>query len=318
MRAAPVRALPASDSCRGGCRYEPKFDGWRALAFVERAGVFLQSRSGRPLHPYFPDVAAQLAACLPAGTVVDGELVVWDEAAGRTSFAALQRRVAAGGRLAAEAAGRPAHLVCFDLLQEPVAVLLDQRLDRRRARLAALLSGAPAALALCPQTGDIEVARRWLDELRPTGVEGLVVKGPTTRYRPGRPGWAKYKTRATTEAIVGGVTGTPAEPEALLLGRVDDQGRLRYVGRTHRIPPAARAELAGLLRPAGPDHPWPRPLPAAWSGQFDARPIEYAPVEPALVVEIETDAAFEHGRWRHAVTLLRPRLDLAVPDAPAA
>jgi ATP-dependent DNA ligase len=168
--------LPEPGACRGGCRYEPKFDGWRAIAFIGRGEVVLQSRTSKPLHRYFPDVAVQLAA-LPPGTVLDGELVVWDAGTGRTSFTALQRRIVAGRGLIELVAAWPAHLVCFDLLEAGGAVLLNEPLSRRRNRLERVLAGAPAAIQLCPQTADVDEAEGWIEELPPTGVEGVCSQG---------------------------------------------------------------------------------------------------------------------------------------------
>jgi ATP-dependent DNA ligase len=101
-------------------------------------------------------------------------LVVWDVAADRTSFTALQRRIVAGRGLYALIAAWPAHMVCFDLLQDRGAVLLDDPLDQRRGQLESLLTHAPAAIQLCPQTADLDQARRWTDELPATGIEGVL------------------------------------------------------------------------------------------------------------------------------------------------
>jgi ATP-dependent DNA ligase len=113
-------------------------------------------------------------AQLPPGTVIDGELVVWHAAAGRTSFIALQRRIAAGRGVADLVDAWPAHMVCFDLLQERGTILLDAPLARRRTMLEAALTDATSALQLCPQTTDRNVVRDWIAELPVTGVEGIL------------------------------------------------------------------------------------------------------------------------------------------------
>src|SRR5215211_7466866 len=151
MLARPVNALPAADACAGGCAYEPKFDGWRCLVFRNRGNVYLQSRSGRPLASYFPEIARRCRQALPDGVVVDGELVAWEPVPGRTSFALLQRRVSAGRRVLQLARQHPAHLVVFDLLQADGQPLLGAPLVDRRGRLATLLSQAPDQVTLCPQ-----------------------------------------------------------------------------------------------------------------------------------------------------------------------
>ncbi|WNM40149.1 ATP-dependent DNA ligase [Micromonospora halotolerans] len=312
MLAAPVAELPTGRQLA----YEPKWDGWRALAFRDDSGVRLQSRAGRDLTGYFPDVARTLG-WLPAGTVLDGELIVWAE--GRTDFALLQRRVTAGRGLAALVDRHPAHFVAFDLLSGPDGEpLLDVPLAERRRRLAALLGDAPAGLVLCPQTGDPAEAREWLRTWTDAGVEGIVVKRCDGRYEPGRRGWQKVRAHHTVETLVGGVTGPVSDPDTLLIGRCDERGRLRYLGRTHPLRRQQRRELAGLLQPtAAPGHPWPQPLPGGWTGQLNpAPPLPYTPVRQDLVVEVEADTAYEHGRWRHRVRHLRPRLDLAADDLP--
>ncbi|MEU7873130.1 ATP-dependent DNA ligase [Dactylosporangium sp. NPDC049140] len=316
MRAVPAADLPA------GAVYEPKFDGWRCVAFVQPDRVFLQSRHLRNLTPYFPDVTRLLRA-LPAGTVLDGELIIWDPDRHRTNFVALQRRVTAGRQLLVEARDRPAHYVVFDLLAEPGGPLLDLPLCVRRTKLEALLAAAPPPPLLCPQTADVDEARRWAVDWEAAGVEGVIAKNPGGRYELGRPGWVKVKTRSTAEAIVGGVTGSLSTPGVLLLGRYDAAGRLRYVGQTMPVGEVGR-ELGQALvryvaqrRNADERSPWPQPLPASWSGQLgERRPLPYIPVQPTVVVEVEVDAAFDEGagRWRHRARFVRVRADLSVYD----
>ena len=295
--------------CRGGCAYEVKWDGWRAAAFVGDDGVFLQSRSQRPLAAYFPDVVGHLAP-LPGGTVLDGELIFFDPVAGRTSFSALQRRVVAGHGLAREARARPVTFVAFDLLQDVEGDLRELPLRQRRARLEALLAGAPTALQICPQTTDYDEALLWLQAYAPLGGEGIVIKDLAGRYR--RTGWWKYKLRVTAEAIVGGITDVPS----LLLGRFDDSGRLRYVGRTGPLTVPQRQEVIELATPVEPggEHPWPQPLPASWLRFDRGDPVAYQPVRPLLVAEILVDQAYESGQWRHQVRHLRIRPDLRPSD----
>ncbi|MGI5149317.1 hypothetical protein ACQEVC_23660 [Plantactinospora sp. CA-294935] len=191
MRARPTPHLP--DLNRTGIAVEPKWDGWRAVAFVEAEGVFLQSRAGRPLHRYFPDVCRHLALTLPPGTVVDGELVAWETSRARTSFGLLQRRVTAGRRLLDEIRQHPAHLVVFDLLQDAGMEVLRLPLVQRRVRLARLLTNAPPELPLCPLTIDRDHALAWYDHGEDVGIEGLVVKALAGAYRLGRADWLKVR-----------------------------------------------------------------------------------------------------------------------------
>ena len=320
MLAAPVDAVPEGPDLA----HEPKFDGWRCIAFRETDGVYLQSRAGRNLTTYFPDITRAIRAAIPPGVVCDGELIVWDR--GRTNFALLQRRVTAGRDLLRLSREWPAHYVLFDLLADTGGqVLLDQPLARRRARLEQLLAGAPAQLTLTPQTADMRQVADWLLHWTvAAGIEGVVSKRLDGRYEPGRRGWWKFRTRLVTEAIVGGVTGSISHPDTALLGRFDRRQRLRYTGRTHPLTHGQRQELAALLSPPRPAprrgavvHPWPEPLPASWSGQFDRPdPLRYVQVDPTVVVEIDADVAFEHQRWRHRVRLARAKPEMSVYDVP--
>jgi ATP-dependent DNA ligase len=317
MGAVIIDTLPEHDSCPGGCVYEPKWDGWRALLFCTREGVHLQSRTGRSLGQYFGDVVRLARGSIQPGAVLDGELIVWDATRGRTSFVALQRRIAGG----APVSDLPAHFVAFDLLQAPPGTeLLGMPLSERRRQLEQVLSGAPTQLQVCPQTDDPDEATEWFTAWTSAGVEGLVIKGRTTPYEPGRKGWRKLRHRGTTEAVIAGDTG---DLETLLLGRYDADGQLVYVGRTHALSAAQRRELRRLLSavlgPVPGGHPWPQPLPANWSGpRFGTEPadVRYRQLAPRLVAEVEADTAHDFGRRRPR--FVRVRTDLTVADVPLA
>jgi ATP-dependent DNA ligase len=322
MLARAVDALPAVGACPGSCRWEPKFDGWRCLAFHQPGGVYLQSRAGRRLSEYFPEVCAAVETAAPGGVVLDGELVVWEQQA--LNFARLGQRITAGAGLGQLARDHPAHYVAFDLLQDPTGrQLLDLPLERRRAMLADLLASAPQLVTLCPQTTDLEQARWWLTAWTVAGIEGVVAKGATSRYRPGRRGWLKYRPKSTTLAIIGGVTGTLNRPETVLVARCGPTGVLRLMGLSHPLRPAQQRELQPLLHPPAPPgvgglaHRWPQPLPAGWVGHFQGSdPLPYRPVLPVVVAQIAVDTAFEHRRWRHRVHYQNVRSDLSVDDVP--
>jgi ATP-dependent DNA ligase len=312
MTATPARALPDPERA-ARFAFEPKFDGWRCLAFRTADGVILQSRQQRPLTRYFPEVAAALAEHLPWGTVVDGELVVYRD--GRLDFAALQRRIhPAAMRAARGSALLPATLVVFDLLAISGQDLRGRPYWGRREHLEHLMRDPPAQLAVMPSTRDLAGACAWMIEYTAAGVEGVVVKDVRRAYRPGRTSWQKVRTYTTTEAVVGGVLGPRNAPEALLLGRPAPDGRLRVTGRSRPLLPPTRHELGRLLGPPQRPHPWPSKLPSSRFGQLPPQPIEYTPVEPALVVEVEADTCWEQSRWRHPVTFCRIRLDLHPGD----
>ncbi|MGX1612575.1 ATP-dependent DNA ligase [Micromonospora chalcea] len=184
MLAAPVDVVPEG----ADLVHEPKWDGWRCIAFREGGGVYLQSRAGRNLTTYFPDITRAIRAAVPPGVVLDGELIVWES--GRTNFAQLQRRVTAGRDLLRLAREYPAHYVLFDLLADSDGdVIVDLPLAQRRGRLERLLVDAPAQLTVTPQTADMREVSDWLVQwTAAVGNEGC---GEQAAGRPVRAGPAR-------------------------------------------------------------------------------------------------------------------------------
>lgn len=312
MVATSARALPDPERA-ARFAFEPKFDGFRCLAFRTADGVILQSRQQRPLTRYFPEVAAGLAQQVPYGTVVDGELVIYCD--GRLDFTALQRRIHPSSMHAARrSAVLPATLVVFDVLAVAGQDLRGRPYGARREHLEHLLRDAVAPLATMPATRDLAGAHAWMTEHVDAGIEGVVVKDVRRGYRPGRTAWEKVRTHTTAEAVVGGVLGPLDAPEVLLLGRRGLDGRLRVAGRTGPLPPAARAELGARLTPPRRGHPWPERLPSSRFGQLPPEPVPYTRAEPRVVVEVDADVCWEEGRWRHATKFRRVRLDLRPDD----
>jgi ATP-dependent DNA ligase len=311
--AKPVREIPAAHALSGGCLYEPKWDGYRLVIVRQGSSTRLWSKQGRDLTDRFPDRAAAALAQVPAGTVVDGEVVVWHD--DRLDFGLLQRRiVTAAGRIAALAAAHPASYVAFDLLAAGGTDLRGQRLSRRRAELERLAARWAPPLQLTPVTADVDEARRWFDDFRPAGVEGLVVKGAGTRYAPGRREWRKVKSWETTEVVAGGVIGPIRAPSQLVAGRYRD-GELVVVGRTSPLSPAQSAELAAVLSPAGDGHPWPERIGTGVFGGGRLS-VPLTRVAPTAVVEISADAALQAGVFRHPLRFVRVRPDLRPEDLP--
>ncbi|TDC10818.1 ATP-dependent DNA ligase [Streptomyces sp. 8K308] len=293
--------------------FEPKWDGYRVVAYSTVDGrARLLSRRDTDLTAAFPEIADAVAA-VGENLVVDGEVVIHRE--GRLDFGALQRRLvraaAAARRLAV---AEPAHLVVFDILQRGHRRLLGEPYIVRRAALEELFIdhelGPP--WTLCPSTTDPAKAEEWMTEWSVVGIEGVVAKGRQQRYEPGRRGWLKVKTKATTDAIVGAVTGPVARPDTLLLGRHDQDDVLRLVARSTPLSPELRDSLGRLLTPAGPAHPW---TGARFTVRWGSRePLTFTTVQPTLVVEFAGDTAIDHGRWRHPVRALRHRPDIAPED----
>lgn len=297
-----------------GWAYEPKLDGWRvALTVSATRSVTLQSRVGKPLARYFPEIVEAAASSLPLGTVLDGELVI-PEGSG-VDFAALQARIHPSPTAVEELArARPAAFIAFDVLALDGHDLRGETYDFRRARLVHLLAAKPDYIGLMPMTTNPDLARAWLVD-QPKGIEGCVAKRRSGIYRPKVRGWRKIKTTVTTEAVVGGVIGPLERPQALILGLTDERGRLRVAGRTGSLPKPARVELGRLLVPVSGEHPWPETLPASRFGQLPGAPrVAYTQVEPTLVVEIEHDLAYEQDRYRHATRFVRCRPDLSARD----
>ncbi|MBN1094401.1 ATP-dependent DNA ligase [Blastococcus sp. TML/M2B] len=311
--AKPVRAIPPVNALPGGCRYEPKWDGYRLVVVRTGSGTRLWSKQGRDLTDRFPDVAAAALAQVPAGTVLDGEVVIWH--ADRLDFGLLQQRmVTSAGRLAAQVAAHPASYVAFDVLALGGTDLREQTLGRRRAELETLSARWAPPMQLSPSTADPVLAREWFDDFRAAGVEGLVAKGAGTRYAPGRREWLKVKSWESTEVVAGGVIGPLDRPSQLVAGRYRD-GELVVVGRTVPLDPRQSAELAAVLRPADDDHPWPDRV---GTGRFGGGrlSVPLTRVRPDVVVEVSADAALQAGVFRHPLRYLRVRADLRVEDLP--
>ena len=313
MLARSTESLPATRALAGGCLYEPKWDGYRGLVGVDAAGTArIRSRRGTDLTASFPDITSAAVRQLPAGTLLDGELVVWS--GDRLDVGELQRRMIAPGGAAARARLRPASYVAFDLLALAGRDLTGEPLRTRRHALERLLPDLAPPLQVTPATRDRGIAEEWLRLYADAqvGIEGLVVKGLADTYRPGRRGWLKLKSRETAEAVVGAVTGSIEAPERLILGLPDAAGRLLVAGATGPLRPLQRATIAPFLAAADEaGHPWPPVLPAGRIGVWGGAPIAVALVVPSLVVEISADAATtSSGHWRHLVRLVRARPEL--------
>lgn len=281
-------------------------DGFRAALFCQADGkVVIQSRHQRSLTRAFTDVVDTVATCLSPGTVLDGELVVM--AGGRVDFAALQRR------LASRRIEAPATLVAFDVLARDGEDVRGLPCHTRRELLEQLIPDGQTGLAVVPMTTDPLAAAVWMSHGE-RGIEGVVSKNVNHSYNPHRHRWHKIRARVTSEAIVGGVIGSLEAPRAVIVGRHDARDRLRIVGRSVSLPKQVSGQLGGLLRPARGSHPWPTEIPSGRLGLPGGAPVTYTPVQPELVVEIDTDQSVEAGRYRHAVRVVRLRLDLTAAD----
>jgi ATP-dependent DNA ligase len=288
--AKTARTLPTGD----GWVYEPKWDGFRALAFVDGDAVELQSRNGRPLTRYFPELA------FPSGRyVLDGEIVLFD-AEGRQDFDALGQRIhPAKSRIDMLAERTPTRFVAFDLLAEDDEVLLELPQAERRDRLTRIVA---APVDLTPATEDPAEAEPWLH-----GAEGVMAKRQDAPYRPGeRVGMVKIKRVRTIDAVV--VGWRPGKEEgtvgSLILALYDQAGELRVVGHTSGFKAKEKRELPATLAPYETGK---RGMgdPSRWSSE---RELEWVELRPELVVEVTFDHV-SNDRIRHGTKLSRWRDD---------
>ncbi len=296
-----------------GWAYEPKWDGFRAVAFGEEPR--LDSRNGKPLLRYFPELEPALRQ-LPAGTVVDGEVVV--VLGDVTSFDSLQLRIhPAASRVEMLSAELPAELVAFDLLAHEGEDLRPVPFQERRERLHQVAAGLEHPWHLTPSTDDVEVAARWFDEFEAAGCDGIVAKRLEQRYVEGKREMVKVKHRRSVDVVVGGyrVHKDGDKIGSLLLGLYNDEGQLHFIGHCSGFSDHDRVELLARftqLRTGdsfGEDARQPGG-PSRWSGGKD---MEWVPVQPGVVVQVSYDQLTD-GRFRHATRLERWRPDKDAED----
>jgi ATP-dependent DNA ligase len=309
MEARLVDDLPAEP----GWQFEPKWDGFRCLAFRAGNEVELRAKSGKPLARYFPEMAEVLRRLEPSRFVLDGELAI---PVGETlSFDALQMRLhpteSPIKKLAAET---PSVLILFDLLATPggESLLQTPLLQRREALDAFFRSIGPNdAVRLSPFTRDTAEARRWL-ETSGGALDGVIAKRLDGVYQPGERAMLKVKKRRTADCVVGGFRYERNSPlvGSLLLGLHNREGKLDHVGFTatwHDLDrEALTRQLEGLIMPPGFTGNAPGG-PSRWSTE---RSGEWQPLRPELVVEVRFDHV-SGGRFRHGTRLLRWRPDKA-------
>jgi ATP-dependent DNA ligase len=294
----PQLARPAKDLPRGEkwC-YEPKYDGFRAIAFVDGDEVLMQSRAGRPLGRYFPELSFA-----PGRYVLDGEIVI-DAPDGGQDFDALQQRIhPARSRIERLARETPAHYVAFDLLANEDDSLLEVPFARRRQALEDLLQDG--GVMVTPATRAASEAEPWL-----RSGEGVVAKDLHATYQPGqRTGMVKVKRVRTIDAVVAGYRPgkEPGTVGSLILGLYDPGGELHVVGHSSGLRAGEKRALVDKLnsyetgkRGHGD--------PSRWKSEKE---LEWIELRPELVVEVTFDHA-SGGRIRHGTRILRWREDKA-------
>jgi ATP-dependent DNA ligase len=307
MEALLVSSIPAGENWE----YEPKWDGFRCLAFRDGETVELQSKSGQPLERYFPEIVATLLKLKATKFVLDGELVI-PVKDGLSFDDLLQRIHPAASRVAKLAQQTPAQFVVFDLLVDDAGkAIYELPLSKRRGKLESFAKKYLAKnpnIELSPKTDDIALAREWLST---TGIklDGVIAKRLDLPYRSGeRDGMQKVKRMRTADCVVGGFryASKGNVVGSLLLGLYDDEGLLHHCGYTSSFNAAEKKELTKKLEPliAPPGFTGNKPGgPSRWSTKKTA---EWEPLKTKLVVEVQYDH-FTGGRFRHGTKFLRWR-----------
>ena len=309
MEAKSVEELPRGE----GWQFEPKWDGFRCLALRRGGQVLLQSKAGQPLARYFPELIEALRGFKPQQFVLDGEIVIFSGE--HLAFDDLLQRIhPAESRIRKLAAQTPATLMCFDLLvDEKGKSLVDLPLTERRKRLEELFSGMGKSdrVRLSPFTLDRPQAERWMRELGPTGLDGVVAKLVGEPYHSGdRAAMVKVKRIRTADCVVGGFRYSEKGGQigSLLLGLYNQQGLLDHVGFSSSFNAEQRQELKGIVEPLLGPPGFTGKAPGGLSRWSTRRSMEWQPLQPKLVCEVRYDH-FSGGRFRHGTKFLRWRPD---------
>ncbi|MGX5843542.1 ATP-dependent DNA ligase [Mesorhizobium sp. ArgA1] len=307
MEAKSADALPDD---AGHWQYEPKWDGFRCLAFKAGDAVDLRAKSGKPLGRYFPEVVQMLRDLEARAFVVDGEIVI--EVDGALSFDALQMRLhPAESRIRKLSAATPARLILFDILAGADGPLISQPLSARRGELELFVAKAGNKdIVLSRATRRLASAAKWLGQSGHGPTDGVVAKRIDDQYRPGERAMIKVKRLRTADCVVGGFRylANSRDVGSLLLGLYNEDGKLDHVGFTSTIAAQDRTELTRRLEGlrALPGFTGKAPGgPSRWSTE---RSGQWEPVRPELVAEVR----FDHvtgDRFRHGTKFLRWRPD---------
>jgi len=317
MLAKAVSEVPAHDDTEGSPTwgYEPKWDGFRAIVHVDGSSVEIESRGSKPLTRYFPELVEAFARLLPAGCVLDGEIVLrrGDPGDERLDWEALSARIhPAESRVKKLAEETPALFVAFDLLGLDGESLLDTSFHDRRAALESLVTPLGDPVHLTRLTTDTDLARTWLTEFEGAGLDGVVAKPLAAPYAPGKRVMLKVKHHRTADVVVLGyrVHKSGAGVGSLLLGLYDDEGELRNVGGASAFSDARRLELVDELAPfVQHDDAGDVVTGETERSRFSSgKDVSFVRLDPTRVVEVRYDQ-MEGARFRHTVQFDRWRPD---------
>ena len=308
MEALLVDELPTGDEWQ----YEPKWDGFRCLAFRDGERVDLMSKAGKPLARYFPDVVETMRSLGARRFVVDGEIVVPD---GDTlSFDELLLRIhPAASRVKKLSEEHPAAFVAFDLLVDGRGKsLVEKPFAERRAALErwyATAVPAGARVWLSPAAPSMTSVKQWFRSIG-GGLDGVVAKRLDLPYESGERAMRKMKQMRTADCLVGGFryASNARIVGSLLLGLYDDEGLLNHVGFCSTMKAAEREKLTPKLEKLIKKPGFTGQAPGGPSRWSTERSAKWEPLAPKLVVEVQYDH-FSGGRFRHGTSFLRWRPD---------
>jgi len=309
MEARSVDELPTDPNWQ----YEPKWDGFRCIAFRDKEKIELQSKSGQPLARYFPDLVEALRELKASRFVRDGEIVI--PRAGRLSFDDLLQRIhPAASRVKKLAAEQPAMFIVFDLLaNERGQSLLSRSLSERRPLLekfAAKCGAGHAAVRLSPASTKPSLAKQWFRRVG-GNLDGIIAKRLDLPYQTGnRDGMLKIKHVRSADCVVGGFRYAEGKRTvgSLLLGLYDDAGLLHHVGFTSSFTEQERQRITKLVTPLIEPPGFTGRSPGGKSRWSTRRSEEWKPLRAQLVVEVQYDH-FTGGRFRHGTSIFRWRPD---------
>jgi ATP-dependent DNA ligase len=316
----PMEAMPESELPVGPeWHYEPKWDGFRCLAFRDGTRIDLESKSQKPLTRYFPELVGALLQLRAPRFVLDGEIVI--PADGGLSFDHLLMRIhPAESRILKLSKETPCVYIVFDLLvDERGRSLVELPLEERRKRLERFAKenfarNGDRNIRLSPVTGQVAVARKWFH--MGVGLDGIVAKRDDLPYQTGeRTGMQKIKKRRTADCVVGGFRYLEKKRQvgSLLLGLYNKRGLLDHVGFSSSIHGAERAALTKKLERIIEAPGFTGKAPGGLSRWSTKRSMEWQPLAPKLVVEVEFDH-FTGGRFRHGTKFVRWRPEKAPRD----
>jgi len=313
--------------------FEPKWDGFRALVFRDGDEILIQSRDGKSLNRYFPELLDPLRSQLPARCVLDGEIVVAKDDA--LDFDALQLRIhPAASRVKLLSREIPASIVFFDLLSEGDRDLRRMAFEDRRSILESLLSSVAPPIHLTPATRELSTAADWFRRFEGAGLDGVVAKPIASSYESNKRVMLKVKHERDCDCVVAGFRwhkkGERSAVGSLLLGLFDDSGALQHVGVCASFTEKKRRELVEFLAPyrknalaAHPWKDWAEQAPASGEGEHrmpggqsrwsQGKDLSWEPLRPELVVEVAYDH-MQGSRFRHTAQFRRWRTDKLPSD----